>query len=194
LRIFLSLRWAIGLIDPGSAFLVFEVKFMEKLAGLMASYKSYHNHSINVYTHFIGVPLVSFSVFLFLAWFRFVAPSFPISLAMIFFGGSMVHYFRLDREIATYIFLTFGPLLVLAEICARLTFSTSFSVFLSTFIVGWIFQLVGHYFEGKRPALVDNFFQIFNAPAFIVCEALWMLGRRKELQDAVTNISQPTAV
>jgi uncharacterized membrane protein YGL010W len=34
------------------------------------------------------------------------------------------------------------------------------------FVGGWILQLVGHVFEGRKPALVDNLFQIFVAPIF----------------------------
>jgi uncharacterized membrane protein YGL010W len=37
--------------------------------------------------------------------------------------------------------------------------------------------------EGKRPALVDNVFQIFIAPLFVLFEVLFKLGIRLELRD-----------
>ncbi len=49
------------------------------------------------------------------------------------------------------------------------------------FAGGWIFQLVGHVFEGRRPALADNLFQIFIAPIFLVAEAFFALGLKREL-------------
>jgi uncharacterized membrane protein YGL010W len=54
-------------------------------------------------------------------------------------------------------------------------------VFGAAFVGGWILQLVGHWFEGKRPALVDNIWQIFVAPLFLMVEALAMLGWKRDL-------------
>lgn len=163
---------------------------MSRLTELMASYKHYHSNPTNTYCHFVGVPVVTFSLFLFLAWFRFIAPAFPVSLAQIFFVGTMIHYFRIDREIAMYVFFLFGVLLILAEIAARFEFVTSFYIFLTTFILGWVFQLVGHYFEGKRPALVDNLLQVFNAPLFVVLEALFLMGHKKDLESQIESLTK----
>jgi uncharacterized membrane protein YGL010W len=49
------------------------------------------------------------------------------------------------------------------------------------FVGGWILQLIGHWFEGKRPALVDNIWQIFVAPLFLMVEALAPLGFKRDL-------------
>jgi len=48
-----------------------------------------------------------------------------------------------------------------------------------------VIQLVGHYFEGRRPALVDNLLQSLMAPLFLIAEVLFHFGFRKELLDAV---------
>ena len=50
--------------------------------------------------------------------------------------------------------------------------------------LGWIFQLAGHAIEGRRPALADNFLQIFNAPLFLTAEVLFLLGFRNDLREA----------
>ena len=49
-------------------------------------------------------------------------------------------------------------------------------MFLTTFVLGWIIQLVGHAIEGKRPALADNILQVFNAPLFLTVEVLASMG------------------
>ena len=49
------------------------------------------------------------------------------------------------------------------------------------FIGGWILQFIGHHFEGKRPALVDNIFQGFIGPMFLVAETLVASGYRADL-------------
>ena len=53
------------------------------------------------------------------------------------------------------------------------------------FVGGWILQLVGHVYEGRRPALADNLFQIFVAPIFLAAEAFFALGYKPGLQEAV---------
>jgi uncharacterized membrane protein YGL010W len=44
-----------------------------------------------------------------------------------------------------------------------------------------VFQFLGHAFEGRRPALMDNLFQAFIGPMFIMAEFLMMLGLRRDL-------------
>jgi len=53
------------------------------------------------------------------------------------------------------------------------------------FAGGWILQLVGHVFEGRKPALADNLFQIFVAPIFLCAELFFALGYRPKLHAAV---------
>jgi uncharacterized membrane protein YGL010W len=74
---------------------------------------------------------------------------------------------------------------MLAGEASELLFLTSLYIFPATFIGGWIIQLIGHYFEGKRPALADNVMQIFNAPLFLTVEVLFLLGFRRELKERV---------
>jgi uncharacterized membrane protein YGL010W len=51
--------------------------------------------------------------------------------------------------------------------------------FALAFVGGWVFQLVGHVFEGKRPALVDNLFQALIGPMFLMAEIFVWLGLRR---------------
>ena len=45
---------------------------MSSLRDQLGSYAAYHQDLRNKLTHFVGVPLVTFSLFLFLSWFRFM--------------------------------------------------------------------------------------------------------------------------
>jgi uncharacterized membrane protein YGL010W len=150
----------------------------------MQSYGAYHRDPRNKMTHFVGVPLVTFSLFLFLGWFRFVHPEYlPITAATLFYLGVTIYYFRLDWRIALIQFPFTMTLLLLADWIARQWMSLSLSLFLVSFVLGWIIQLVGHAMEGRRPALADNILQIFNAPLFLTIEALAMMGLRKDLSE-----------
>lgn len=150
----------------------------------MQSYGAYHRDPRNKLTHFLGVPLVTFSLFLFLGWFRFVHPEIlPITAATLFYLAVCVYYFRLDWAIAL-IQLPFTLILLMAaDWVAKQSLPFSGSVFLATFVLGWIIQLVGHAMEGRRPALADNILQIFNAPLFLTVEALALGGFRKDLTE-----------
>ena len=57
--------------------------------------------------------------------------------------------------------------------------------FLVFFGGGWVIQLIGHVWEGRKPALVDNFFQIFVAPIFLAAEVFFALGYKPGLHAAV---------
>jgi len=49
------------------------------------------------------------------------------------------------------------------------------------FVGGWILQFLGHHYEGRRPALLDNIFQAFIGPMFLVAETMVLLGHRPDL-------------
>jgi uncharacterized membrane protein YGL010W len=150
----------------------------------MQSYGAYHRDPRNKLTHFFGVPLVTFSLFLFFGWFRFVHPEvLPITAATLFYLAVCVYYFRLDWAIALIQLPFTLTLLIAADWVARQSLALSSSVFLATFGLGWIIQLVGHAIEGRRPALADNILQIFNAPLFLAVEALALAGFRKDLTE-----------
>jgi uncharacterized membrane protein YGL010W len=157
---------------------------MKSLREQMESYGAYHKDPRNKLTHFVGVPLVTFALFLFLGWFRFVhAPDWPITVASIFYLAVSIYYLRLDAMVALLQLPFTLTLLWLADWAARLPFGQSLSVFLATFVLGWIIQLAGHALEGRRPALADNILQVFNAPLFLTVEVLALLGLRRDLAE-----------
>lgn len=47
---------------------------------------------------------------------------------------------------------------------------------LGVFALGWFFQFVGHYFEGRKPAFVDDLSGLLVGPMFVVGEILMGLG------------------
>jgi uncharacterized membrane protein YGL010W len=155
---------------------------MTSLKQQMESYGAYHRDSRNKLTHFVGVPLVTFSLLLVLSWFRFVlTPELPITAATVFFAVVLIYYVRLDWSIALFQAPFSLALLVLADRAALLPPKVSVAVFLAAFIGGWTIQLVGHAIEGRRPALADNILQIFNAPLFLTVEVVSLLGYRRDL-------------
>jgi uncharacterized membrane protein YGL010W len=168
---------------------------MKSLQEQLAAYAAYHSDRRNKLTHFFGVPLVTFALFVPMGWFRLVfAPDLPlVSGATIFYLSVFVYYVRLDWGIALLQVPVSVALLFLADRVSLWPAWESLLVFLATFIGGWAIQLLGHALEGRRPALTDNFLQIFNAPLFLTAEVLFLLGLRKELQPALGPSQQPSS-
>ncbi|MGO9471522.1 MAG: DUF962 domain-containing protein [Isosphaeraceae bacterium] len=155
---------------------------MTTLRQQLQSYAAYHHDPRNKATHFFGVPLVTFSLFLALSWFRLrFAPDLPITAATLFYLVVFLYYLRLDWSIGLLQFPFSVALLLVADRVALWPPWASLSVFAAAFVGGWIIQLVGHAIEGKRPALIDNLLQVFNAPLFLTAEVLFALGRRRDL-------------
>jgi uncharacterized membrane protein YGL010W len=151
----------------------------------LGDYAAYHRDWRNKLTHFVGVPLVAFGLFLFLGWLRFApAPEVPYTGATLFYLVVFLYYLSLDWHVALLQVPFSLALLVLADRVAVWPFAESLAVFAATFLGGWAVQLLGHGIEGRRPALADNLLQIFNAPLFLTVEVLLLLGFRPELRAA----------
>ena len=59
------------------------------------------------------------------------------------------------------------------------------------FVVGWAIQFVGHIYEGRKPAFVDDLIGLIIGPLFVVAEAVFALGLRPELHAAITERAGP---
>src|SRR6476646_6302231 len=94
----------------------------------------------------------------------------------------------LDRVVGAAVITAMPPLQFGAEWIARkqgpATAWIGFAIF---FTGGWIFQLVGHAWEGRRPALVDNLFQAFIGPMFLMAEMLMAMGFKQDLKAAIES-------
>ena len=151
----------------------------------MGFYAAYHQDGRNKATHFIGVPAIMLSLFIPLAWLRFDAGGVTITAAMLFAALVLVYYFLLDVPLALAMLVITSVLVVVAQQIADLGAVQGWAWFAVLFVGGWILQLAGHAFEGRRPALADNLFQIFVAPIFLAAEVFFALGYKPELHRRV---------
>lgn len=144
----------------------------------LATYASYHRDGRNRATHFIGIPLIVFSLFIPLAWLRFELAGHMLSAGLIVGLAVLALWIALDWAIGLGMILVLAPMWYLGERIAAMGTGVGWSVFALAFVGGWAFQLVGHVFEGKRPALVDNLFQALIGPMFLMAEIFVWLGLR----------------
>jgi uncharacterized membrane protein YGL010W len=144
----------------------------------MAMYASYHRDARNRATHFIGIPAIVFSLLVPLAFVRFDVGGTAFSLALVVAAGVLALWLTLDIAIGAAMALILFPMWLAAEWIAGFDRLTGWIVFAAFFIGGWAFQLVGHVYEGKRPALLDNLFQALIGPMFLMAEVFGWLGWR----------------
>ena len=130
---------------------------MKTLAEHMAFYGCYHRDRRNRLTHFFGVPAIIFALLI------------PLSLGEVALGG-----------------IGATPAMIWAAgSIAALGTMPALSLSAVVFIVGWIVQLIGHRFEGNKPALTANLFQTLVSPIFLTAELFFALGFKRGLQEEV---------
>jgi uncharacterized membrane protein YGL010W len=151
---------------------------MKTLDQQLAVYAAYHRNRWNRLTHFIGVPAIIFAILIPMSW---VSLAEDVSLAHVFLGAVLAYYFLLDVPLALATAVASAALFLAAKLAAGTGIASGWIWFGVFFVGGWIFQLVGHVFEGRKPALADNLFQIFVAPIFLVAEAFFALGLKRDL-------------
>lgn len=152
----------------------------------IAMYTSYHRDARNKATHFFGVPMIAVSLLLPMALVPFFAVGgYTVSLATLFAVAVMLFWIALDPPFGVPTSILFVPALWLAAWLPGQGAVALWVTFAVLFVGGWIIQLIGHAFEGRKPALVDNLVQIFIAPVFLVAEVAFALGWRRGLEREV---------
>jgi uncharacterized membrane protein YGL010W len=158
---------------------------MQTLEDQMAFYAAYHQDARNKISHFIGVPAIVLGVMVALAWARLDIAGTAVSGAMVATAVILAYYVLLDLPLGIAMAVVLGALLWIAEAIAALPLKEGAAWFFVLFAGGWVVQLIGHVFEGRKPALADNLFQVFVAPIFLCAEIFFALGYKPGLHAAV---------
>ena len=158
---------------------------MKTLTDHLAQYAAYHRDPRNISTHFAGVPMIVVAFATLLSAPSFSVGSLPISLATLVTAATCLFYFRLDLRFGAFMTALLVATLMIANWLAGLTTASWLTAGIGLFVVGWVIQFVGHYFEGKKPAFVDDIVGLLVGPLFLVAEVAFALGLRREVQEAV---------
>lgn len=159
---------------------------MRNLEQQITQYAAYHRDRRNIATHFVGVPMIVFSVVLALVpW-----TIFGINSALIVVAAAAIYYLILDLALGTamLVFLFFFCYLASVYVNTRVGHAgmvMGMAAFL--FIVGWVIQFVGHRFEGMKPAFTDDVMGLVIGPLFIVTEVFFILGLKATLKKYVES-------
>ncbi|MCP5211026.1 MAG: DUF962 domain-containing protein [Hahellaceae bacterium] len=167
---------------------------MKNLNQHLSQYAAYHRDKRNIATHFVGIPMIVFAVIILLSRPAFDLFGLPMTPALIVTMLTTVFYLKLDMRfgIAMGIILLAG--LVGAKPIALMSTAGWLTWGVGLFVVGWIIQFIGHYYEGKKPAFVDDLVGLVIGPLFVLAEFGFMLGLRKEVETAIVKSAGPTLI
>jgi uncharacterized membrane protein YGL010W len=139
---------------------------MRRVDALLADYASYHRARGNLVCHAFGITLIVFGSIALLRTLRL--PAVPaVTAAEILLLAALLFYLALDASLAMVMLLEFA----LLDIAARAI--ADWRVGLAAFLVGWVFQGVGHArFERNSPAFFKNLAHLLVGPLFLANELL----------------------
>lgn len=138
---------------------------MKRIDALLADYGSFHRARGNLACHAIGIPLIVFGILVLL---RLAPLPFPgWTAAEVLIGAALLFYAALDVSLALAMLIP----VALLDLAARA--ATSWKTGLAAFVVGWVFQGIGHArYEKNAPAFVRNLVHLLVGPLFLVNELL----------------------
>ena len=161
---------------------------MKTLTDQLAQYASYHRDRRNIATHFVGIPMIVLALAILLSrpqW--HVGPVSPaISPALVLFGCATVYYVVLDVALGLLMAIFSAACLVAGAWLAHESTMIWAASGAALFIVGWIFQFVGHMaYEHRKPAFADDLIGLIIGPLFVLAEIVFGFGWRRPLRDSV---------
>lgn len=167
---------------------------MKSLVDHLSQYAAYHRDPRNIASHFVGIPLIFVAVAVLLS-----RPGWPVgpvlvSPALLVAVASAWFYLRLELRLGVLMTVLLGLAVWLGQVLAAQSTSMWLGSGLGMFVVGWVIQFVGHYYEGRKPAFVDDLTGLIVGPLFVVVEAGFLLGLRGELKRAIEERAGPVAL
>lgn len=170
---------------------------MRTLTDQLAQYAAYHRDRRNIATHFIGIPMIVLALAVLLSRPAWTVAALPLAVspAWVLFGLSVIYYFVLDVPLG----LMMTVVSVLCVACgawlAQQPTLTWLASGIGLFVVGWIFQFVGHVaYEHRKPAFIDDVMGLLIGPLFVLAEALFAFGWRPALRAGIEAKAGPTRV
>jgi len=159
----------------------------------LTQYAAYHRDRRNIATHFVGIPLIVFSMILALATMSVSLGTVTLTAAALVSIGLVGYYLVLDRVLGVAMAIAMFLLCAGAsEVSARLSTGATLGLALFLFVFGWLLQFLGHKYEGMKPAFYDDVRQLLIGPLFVCAEGFFLLGARPELRRYIEARVGPT--
>ncbi|MEG2798204.1 MAG: Mpo1-like protein, partial [Pseudomonas sp.] len=140
------------------------------------------------------IPLIVVAVAVLLSRPEGAVGSLWISPAVVLALLSAWFYLRLERALGALMSVLMGLSVWAGHVLAAQSTLVWLSSGIGLFVVGWVIQFVGHYYEGRKPAFVDDVSGLIVGPLFVVAELAFLVGLRHELKRQIEERSGPVVV
>jgi uncharacterized membrane protein YGL010W len=167
---------------------------MKTLEQQLSQYAAYHRDRRNIATHFVGIPMIVLAVATLLARPSVLLGGVALSPALVVSLLSIVFYLALDLRFGLAMAAFMGASWWAGAHLAAGSTALWLASGLGLFVVGWAIQFIGHAFEGRKPAFVDDLVGLLVGPLFIVAEWAFALGLRDALRAAIEAKVGPTLI
>jgi len=166
---------------------------MRTLQEQLSGYAAYHRDRRNIATHFVGIPMIVLAVFGLLARPALLSlGGLSVSPALFLLLGGVAFYLLLDVRFGLAMLAVTAPAYLFGAWLGAQSTGRWLVGAAGLFVLGWVIQFVGHAFEGKKPAFVDDLVGLLIGPLFLVAETAFALGLRTDVRDAIEAKVGPT--
>lgn len=146
---------------------------MQTVENLFADYASYHQTAGNKLFHRLGIPLIMLSLIGMLTQVKlFEAGTVRYDAAMLLIALSSAYYFVVEWRLGI-------AMIAVSIVMYFLGAAIPFWINVALFVLGWIFQFIGHkVYEHKNPAFFRNFVHLLIGPLWILNDIIPVVKTR----------------
>jgi uncharacterized membrane protein YGL010W len=130
---------------------------------LFAEYGGYHQDRRNLICHEIGIPLIVLGVIALLRMAVISGASVNVNFALVAVIVTSAYYFALGRDVRIAACIAAVGMIALYLLAAYVSWPYA----IGAFVAGWVFQFVGHAYEGKSPAFLTNLLHLLVGPLWV---------------------------
>jgi len=160
---------------------------------LLVQYAAYHRDRRNIATHFVGIPLIVFAIGVLLARPAFAVGGLELNPAWaLWLLASAWYLTRGQFLLGLATSAGNGLLIALAQPLGALATTAWLAWGVCSFVLGWIIQFLGHWYEGRKPAFADDLVGLLVGPMFVVAEWFVSAGWGRELAAEIERQAGPT--
>ena len=168
---------------------------MRRAPDLLSEYAQTHRDRRNIATHFVGIPMIVFALGMLLAHPRFLVADLTLTPAWLVFSAVVPWYLsRGNLVLGVAVSAATGALMLVAHQLSSGSVAQWLTWGIGFFLLGWAMQGLGHWYEGKKPAFVDDIVGLLVGPMFVTAEALFALGWNKVLLTEIERRAGPTHI
>lgn len=164
---------------------------MKNLTDQLSQYAAYHRDHRNLMTHLVGIPMIVVAVTTLLGRPAQSIGLVALSPALVVAIAAATYYLLLDLRIGAVMAVLLALAVGAGQWFAAMSTGAWLAAGVGLFVVGWMFQFVGHRYEGRKPAFVDDVIGLVIGPLFVTAEVGFMLGLRRPLQRAIEERTGP---